>query len=175
MAVLIEAHSVIVRVDSILARYPGEWAGSVGDCPNGTHCMDGYVARVGFMHTDDVGAIVARLLTRGLRYFEDGRAHDVVVVDQQCGPMVRCDWLEVGRATKGKCRVTACRLKGTETELEIPEGWDYEGSFSQTFIFTPLGAMDKAMTFLRHEGGADVYLSRLTGDEVYMARANVDT
>jgi len=175
MSVLVEAISVIARIDSIEAHFPGGLLGYERACPNDTFCCDGYVARVGFMHPDDVQAFAQMLESHGLRYVHDGRACDFLVVDQQQGSMVSCDWLDVGRATGGGNTVTACRMRGMpDVELAHPEGWTYEGSLSQTFSFVSFEGMNKSMTFLRHEDGEDVYLSDLTGGEARIARAKID-
>jgi len=54
MAVLVEAISVIVRVDSINKKFPGGWIGFKDHVPNQTLCADNELARVGFMTSEDV-------------------------------------------------------------------------------------------------------------------------
>lgn len=174
MSVLVEANSVVARVDSLERLYSGGLLGYAYDCPNNSFCTDGYLARVGFMHTDDVESFIELLESHGLRYLRWKRAKDFLVVDQQRGPMVKCSWLECGHATGGGNTVTACRLKGApEVELAHPDGWCFEGSLSQTFGFVPHEGMAKTMTFLRHQDGVDVYLSKLTGGELYIGRSKV--
>ncbi|GMU73528.1 MAG: hypothetical protein AMXMBFR42_29810 [Burkholderiales bacterium] len=171
VSVLVEAISVIVDRNAIDARFPGGWDAFVRFVPNPTLCADPFLARVGFMHADDVRAFVEALEARGLRHLRDGNAVDVVVVDQQRGPTTRCDWVEFGKS-EGEFRVSACRRLGApDVQLATPEGWTYEGSLSQTFGFTPLESVDRSLTFLRHDDGVDVYVSRLTGEEVYMGRS----
>lgn len=51
-----------------------------------------------------------------------------------------------------------------------PDGWQYQGSLSQTYAFAPADHVDKSLKFLRHEDGVDVYLNSLTGKEVYLGR-----
>ena len=97
MAVLVEAISVIIRVDAIEARHAGGFDAFEAAIPNETACSDGELVRVGFMAPADVEAYVGALTAKGLRYVADGVAHDIVVVDQQRGPLVRCEWLEAGR------------------------------------------------------------------------------
>lgn len=171
MSVLVEAISIVIDRSAIDSRFPGGWTAFVRFVPNPTLCADPYLARVGFMHADDVRHFVHALGARGLRHVVDGTAVDVVVVDQQSGPTSPCDWAEFGK-TDGTVRVSACRKAGMpDVPIATPKGWTYEGSLSQTFGFVPLEAVDNSLTFLRHDDGVDVYLSRLTGKEVYMGRS----
>jgi hypothetical protein len=172
--VLIEATSVVVRLSAIEASYPGGWKAFVADAPNATLCGDGHLARVGFMDPSDVEGFVRRLERRGLRYLVDGSARDFLVVDQQLGPTAPCDWIGFGRADLppgSGHEVSGCWLLGESRDcLVTPDGWKYEGSLSQTFIFVPDGELEKSLHFLRHEDGCDVFLNVLTGREVYLAR-----
>lgn len=97
MAVLVEAISVIVRRDAVARSYPGGWDAFVDAVPNATLCADDDLARVGFMHPDDVGAFIGVLTRHGLRFVEDGHAVDIAVADQQRGLTSACDWLEFGK------------------------------------------------------------------------------
>lgn len=173
MSVLVEAISIVVDRDAIDARFPGGWDAFVQFVPNPTLCADPFLARVGFMHVDDVRHFVEALEARGLRHLRNGRAIDLVVVDQQRGPTTGCDWVEFGKLEGAVC-VSACRRRGEpDLPMACPEGWTYEGSLSQTFGFTPLETVDDSLAFLRHDDGVDVYLDRRTGKEVYIARSGV--
>jgi hypothetical protein len=173
MAVLVEAISVVIRRETIEARYPGGWAQFVADAPNHTLCADANLARVGFMHTSDVQQFVVGLEQFGMVYRE-GVARDLIVVDQQFGPLASCPWLDFGHVHIGSTRthrVAAARTAGDLSfRLFTPDGWVYTGSLSETYGFVPHGQEDKGLRFLRHEGGIDVYHSELTGKEVYIAR-----
>ncbi len=174
MAVPIEAISVVIRAEALLAAFDEDWEAFVAVAPNRTLCADGELVRVGFMTPDDVQAFVALLEGRGLVYVRDGRAVDLNVVDQQRGPMTPCDWLECGHMhdREKQQNVAACRLIGGEAEeLVVPPGWDYAHSLSRSFGFVPDGSEDRSLRFLRHENGMDVYLNLLTGEEVYVARS----
>jgi hypothetical protein len=172
MAVLVEATSVIARREKLEAAYPGGWAGFVADCPNRTLCADRHLARIGFMSPADVEAFVHRLEAVGMAFLRDGATVDIAVVDQMRGPTRRSDWLDWGHVDIEDRRVATCRLAGdTENRLITPDGWQYEKSLSATCGFVPNGAERKSLKFLRHEDGLDVYLSRLTGKEVFIGRA----
>jgi hypothetical protein len=126
VAVFVEFISVIVRRDAIDERYTGGWDSFVEDVPNRTLCADGSLARVGFMSPTDTKIYVDGLERKGLTYLRDGKAVDLVVVDELRGPMVDCDWIEYGQvALDGDRSVTACRMHGEdEPHVIFPEGRD---------------------------------------------------
>lgn len=146
--------------------------------PNQTLCADDHLVRVGFMQSADVEAFVNTLGAHGIHYLSDDTVVDLVVVDQQRGPMVPCEWLQFGRVTIGEGvgeSVAGCRFVGdTATVLATPDDWVFEGSLSQRFGFAPSGD-PQGLKFLRHEDGLDVYLSELTGDEVFVGRTSSDS
>ena len=173
MAVLVEAISVIVRVDAVEARYPGGWAAFRDAVPNATLASDREVARIGFMASADVEAYIRHLETNGLNFIRHGTSIDVVVVDQQRGPTKPCAWLDWGHVSISGDQIAACRLKGSKMmTLIMPEGWKFEGSLSQTFGFVPSGAEDKSLDIIETKDGMDVYRNRLTGRLVYVGRTD---
>ena len=176
MAVLIEAISVVIKRSVIDQKFPGGWEAFVEDCPNRTLCADSTLARVGFMTPVDVESYVKQLEKIGFIYIQAGEAIDLVVADQQRGLLANSKWVKFsygnfdGDPSK---RVAGCQIiDGVEKTLIAPDGWKYEGSLSQTFSFTPTEHVDKSLKFLRHEDGLDVYLSKLTGKEVYIGRTD---
>jgi hypothetical protein len=175
MAVLVEAISVIIRADAIEASYAGGLDAFEASIPNETACSDGDLVRVGFMTPADVQAYVGELTAKGLRYVVDGVAHDIVVVDQQRGPLARCDWIEAGRVSLdavGNERIAIAQLVGSQAEgLATPPGWEFENSLSRSFGFS--GNAEKpasGLRFLRHEDGMDVYQDDISGKEVFVGR-----
>lgn len=174
MAVLIEAISVVLKADSVIANYPGGWERFVADAPNQTLCADGQLVRLGFMTPDDVKVFVERLAHHGIFYLRDGRAQDVVIVDQQRGFAAPCDWAEFGRVDwQGDTakKVSACRAVGSQqSELVTPDGWTYDKSLTSQFSFIETRWVPEFMDFLRHENGLDVYRDLHTGKEVYVGR-----
>ena len=171
MAVLIEAISVVIKRTAIDDRYSGGWDAFVKDAPNQTLCADEHLARVGFMTPIDVESFIKRLELHGLVHLKDGIAQDIVVADQQRGVTTRCDWSEFGDVEIDRNSVKACKaVVDASSQLISPDGWVFEGSLSQTFMFTPTEHVDKSLTFLRHEDSLDVYLNALTGEEVYLGR-----
>jgi hypothetical protein len=175
MAVLLEAISVVIRCNRLLAAFSNDWEAFTRIVPNRTLCADDELVRVGFMVPDDAKVFVNTLEQRGLSYLVDGIARDLVVVDQQRGPLARCDWLEfshVDLAGDPKKRIAACRLSdSSQSMIFMPEGWVFEGSLSSSFGFMPNEHVEKSLIFSRHDDGLDVYRNRLTGKEVFVGRS----
>jgi hypothetical protein len=174
MAVLIEANSVIVRAEAILSAFQGGWESFKAKVPNQTMCADGELVRVGFMTPQDLEAFVKLLQHAGLTYLKDGHAVDIVVADQFQGLTAPCSWAQFGRVNMGgdtSRKVAACRLTGsTSNQVVTPPGWTYESSLSNTYGFIPSEQVSKGLKYLRHENGVDVYISSLTGKEVFIGR-----
>lgn len=172
MAVLVEGISVIVRRDAVARRYKGGWPSFVSDAVNSTLCADSEIARLGFMHPDDVGAFIGRLQVHGFVFLDQaGAAVDIVVVDQREGPTTACKWIEFfGQDVPGG-RVSAARLVGSrEQGLICPDGWTFEHSLSKSFEFHPGRKLNDNYEFVRHEHGTDVFRDRRTNKEVYITR-----
>lgn len=173
MAVLVEAISVVVRADAILARFPDGWAGFKASVTNATLCADGEIARVGFMSPYDVQSFIGELERAGLRYIEASEALDIAVFDQQRGPMSRCKWAEFGRIDwRGDStqKIAACRLIGSEIrQVVTPDGWSYEHSLSASFGFLREGAKG-TVEFLRREDGVDIVATPLSDNPLFIAR-----
>ena len=176
MAVLIEAISVIISVFAIEEKFPGGWSEFKAMVPNQTLCSDTEIARVGFMEPADVEAFIAELTTSSLIFLMQGSAIDIAVVDQQRGPTVQCDWLEVGHIDLGgntSHRVAAARLVNSDiSQIVTPDNWQFEGSLSHTFGFSPTESRKAGLNLLRVENGMEVYLNELTGKEVYVGRTS---
>ena len=174
MAVLVEGISVIIRRKAIEEKFPGGWEAFVDDVPNDTLCADDELARVGFMSPADVKAYVRHLEGLGFCCLSQGKSVDLVVADQLQGPAAPCDWGQFGHVTVGdnqSNRVAACRAVGSTVNMLIfPDGWQYEGSLSQTFGFVPGDHPENGMKFLRRENNVDVYHNSLTGREMYVGR-----
>jgi hypothetical protein len=172
MAVLVEATSIIIRVQAIHAHYPGGWLSFTQNVPNRTFCSDDEVARIGFMSPTDCKASIEHLGDHGIMFLKDERSSDLVIADQMRGFTVACDWAEFGRIEiRPGQTVSAAQLKDTTNRrLFCPDDWKYEGSLSEQFGFIPAGTEYKSLRLLRHEQGLDVYLNLVTGREVYVGR-----
>ena len=176
MPVLVEAISVVIKAAAIIKHYPGGWPAFERNPPNRTLCADGELVRVGFMVPADVKAFVDGLSKYGICYQVDGKAADLVVVDQQRGFATPCDWAEFRQGPLGgdpKKRVSGCSLVGSEVpELVTPDGWIYEDSLSAKFRFIETGENPAFMQYLGQKNGLDVYLDLRTGKKMYVGRSN---
>jgi Flp pilus assembly protein TadD len=174
MPVLIEALSVVVRREAIARRYKGGWPGFVADALNKTLCADADIARLGFMHPDDVSAFVQRLERHRLVFLDAaGKSVDIVVVDQRNGPTTPCGWIEFYRQGVPGGTVSAARSADSrEEELFCPNKWEFERSLSNNFEFHPSANVNEDLAFVRREHGTDVFRDRRTGKEVFIGRTS---
>ena len=152
MAVLVEAISVLIRMDSVRSKMAGGEARFELLIPNATYCDDGELARVGFLGPPDVEAFIGELEEAGLTFMEDGRCVDFAVCDQQQGLTAPCDWIEfchlpmeggkVGAAWifEGERFGFGIHLSSPRIQLATPPGWEFEGSLSDKFNFVPVDA-----------------------------------
>jgi hypothetical protein len=142
-------------------------------------CADRELARIGFMAPSDVESYVTALSAHDILYQVQGKARDLVVVDQMRGPLVTCDWIEFGHLNLDNDqakRIAACRKSGSLiNQIVTPEGWTFDSSLSSSFGFAPSGQECKSLKFLRREQGLGVYLNELTGREVFVGRAGSNT
>jgi hypothetical protein len=175
MAVLVEGISVIIKSSAIIDRYPGGWETFENEVPNDTLCADNELVRIGFMAPADVQAFVERLENHGIVYLKNGKAEDLVVIDQVRGPAAPCDWIKFGHIKLGgnpNKTIAACLLEGSQSQIvRVPDGWEYEKSLSANFGFTPNESKDEQLVFVESRDGIDVYIDMNTGKQVYVGRA----
>lgn len=116
MAVLAEMYSVVVRVSTLLADYPGGVATYEADCPNRTFCSDGEVCRVGFMSWADTEAFLQSLR----RFTITPEAGVVAIVREDKGLLQASEWLEFHRIEG----IPTARLVDSTVEVLVaPPGW----------------------------------------------------
>jgi len=172
MAVLVEANSIIVRVEAIHDRFKGGFTAFADDVPNSTLCSDGEIARVGFMNPNDGSDYIDRLVGFGLIFKRGEKCEDIGVALQGDGLALPCDWLDYGtiEIATGQT-VCAVWLKGSAgRQVFCPERWSYERSLSRQYLITSPDHVGKALSFLRRDNGIDVYRDALTGQEVFIGR-----
>jgi hypothetical protein len=183
MAVLVEAISVVFRLDAVRSKWNGGWDAFVELVPNNTLCYDDYLARVGFMDPDRVRSYIGLAARSGLTPLEDDQFKDLAVVDQVSGPTALCKWLEFGRLPFGDsgAEVSACwfmpisrrdlpglHIPDTETgHIAVPHGWTIDHSPSMHFV--PNESVQDELTFLRYEDGLAVFRREASGQEVFFA------
>ena len=74
MSVLVEATSVLVRIDAITNKFSGGFDAFESAVPSDTLCVDNEIAGVGFMTPVDVEAFVKKLERNGSVYQREGQA-----------------------------------------------------------------------------------------------------
>jgi len=130
--------------------------------------MDSKLARIGFMTPVDVGSFVDYLEKNGLVFILNGKAEDIVVVDQFKGPTVPCDWLEVVNCSVENIPCVACKLKNdSATTIYVPANW--ENKESKT-IRIEREEIEKRLLYLGREDNVECYLDLYTLKEVYVGR-----
>jgi Tfp pilus assembly protein PilF len=169
VAVLVEGISVIARRDRLDELFPGGSEQYIADCPNATACADDYLVRIGFMGPDGVRGLVRRLECLGFVHLDaEGKAQDLVVIDQLRGPMSKCDWVEHGQAEIGGNGIAIARFAGDTTATMIaPPGWNYNDSLTHKHRFVPLEQAKSSLKFLCDEDGMYIYFDPLSGQRFY--------
>jgi hypothetical protein len=171
MAVLVEGISVVIRRDAIVRTFGPSWDAFVVAVPNRTLCADPEIARVGFMHPDDVQAYVVQLGTKGMLHLRTENAVDLVVVDQLRGPTSHCDWLDFGSVDLQGHKVSAARLKGSALlKTAVPDGWTYATSLSSGFTFVSKDAVPLAIGKVTQQDGMGAARDLDTNQELFMGR-----
>lgn len=172
MAVLIEALNVVVRLNTIRAKFIGGLEAFSENVPNKSLCMDSKLARVGFMSPADVNVFIAYLERSGLIFISNGKAKDIVVVDQSKGPTVACDWIRIITVKYHDHECLACKLKSepdNALSLQVPIGW--EPGESKLF-FVDNEEMKNRMVYLGKDGNVECYFDLNTGKDLYVGRTS---
>jgi hypothetical protein len=174
MAVLIEALSVVIRLETVADKYPGGVEQYIEDCPNHSLCLDDDLVRVGFMTGCDALDFIRSLERLGFKHIGDYDEFDeLAVVDQHDGIVRPCDWLEYANVVifKGDLRISVCKITGSAIDsIAFPAGWVYENSLSKKTIALDPAEFDGRMTFLRREGNVYFYHDKVTGMETFVKR-----
>lgn len=171
MAVLIEAISVVIQIETIAEKYPGGIERYIDDCPNRTLCMDETIVRVGFMTGVDAQDYIESLECLGFSCAVGDEFDEIAVVDQFDGLFLPCDWLEHLKLVifEGDMRLSICKSKGKSIgDIAFPLGWRYETSLSKRTLSVDSKHLEERMVFLRSEGEVDYYLDTLSGEEMFV-------
>lgn len=196
MAVLVEGASIIVRRDSIDARFKGGWEAFKDILPTSPSCWDDNIVGVYFMDPRDADAFIEVLEMGGLVHLKDDNCVDMAVVDQKNGPIHSARWLQFVPdhfPTDGSDnKVSGCWFirdtlrnmygirmpdgwePGGRIMFYVPKDWSYETSISKVCRSIPREEVRDRLKFLRREGRVDVYLDRKTGKEVYTGRPVIE-
>ena len=171
MAVLVEAFTVVTRIETIRAKYPGGMDSFYRSCPEGCFCMDdNIVGVIGFCMLRDADDFAASLLDFGFTYYVDGEFGEIAVLDQTDGLVVPCPWLEFDGAElfDGEPKLSVCRVKGcTSTGTSVPVRWYQRYTEGRRCLAMDGRDRERRMVFLRSENGADYFRDIPTGQECY--------
>lgn len=130
MAVLIEAVSVIVRMEAIQNKFFGGISAFYAAIPNDTYCSDGSLCRVGFMSDADAHFYMSELMRNGLHRPLDNKENtDIAYAQQDVGLVRPCSWLTTGPFVidHENHTVLACSLNNDSQQgLAVPPHWSYE-------------------------------------------------
>ena len=136
MSILIEALSLVVPRRVLDVSWP--------DGADGWFChaylsddvrhavMDDHLACVSALDPEPLLALVEELKELGVVVSDDGRAYDLVMVDQETGPVLPADWLVVERHAHGFTRAwhaAGMWADGEPGELDTPRDWRLEHSW----------------------------------------------
>lgn len=169
MAVICEAISVLIAVETLIRTFPDGPAGYEQACPNESFCSDGVLTRVGFMHHNDSKEWVQRLEDLGFTYVYQAQsgayqAIDLIVVDQLQGPLAECDWLDTDIVDGDRWAWLHEYGRGIES---APSGWLRGRSQDMTFH-----AKEDEMTMpISHGDVFDESIDPVTGETIYVGRS----
>ena len=159
MAVLAEMYSVVVRVATLAADYPGGVEAYEADCPNATFCSDGEVCRVGFMSWADTESFL-RSLQRFNIAPETGM---VAVIREDKGPLQANEWLEFHRIDG----TPMARLAESTVEFFVaPPGWK---PGHRNVLMTEAELRQREL--IASKGGVESYRDPSTGEVLHVGRA----
>lgn len=176
MAVLIEGISVVIRCRSIAEKAFGGVAEFMNALPNKTLRSDGELACVHFMNPHDTKSYVDFLSGRGLVYRDAGGVPvDIVIVGQNRGPMVSCDWIDFGHTdwdNNPRQPIAVCCAQPTKNSgVVAPEGWSYAESLTANSRFVMGDDIPPNLEFVQHDDGVDVLRDKETGQKFFVSRS----
>jgi hypothetical protein len=153
--------SVVIRVPTLMAAYPGGAEAYETNCPNGSFCSDGEVCRVGFMSWADVETLLGILR----RFNLTPEAGAVAVIREDKGLLLASEWLEFRRIDG----IPIGRLVDSKTEFLVsPPGW--EPGMQRVPI---IGADLQKWEPVEDRGGLTSYRDPSTGQVLHVGRAFV--
>ena len=191
MPVFCEALSVIIKIESINARFKGGWDSFLEIIPNETFCADGEIARVGFMSLENAMQFLKLLDSRGLKYnplINDIALYDAREIFIKLKPDFSdyseskdCKWLQAGRPISFNDNdplmcwmIKPGQKRGEITDEQLdacsfPDNVNIEKEDSARMYH----AEDtRKLKYLRTEDGLDVYWDGDKQKEVYTTSDN---
>jgi hypothetical protein len=159
VAVLAEMYSIVVRVSTLLAYYPGGVATYEADCPNRTFCSDGEVCRVGFMAWADAEAFLLSLR----RFSITLEAGVVGIIREDKGLLRESQWLEFHRI---EGTPTARLVDSTVEVFVAPPGWVPGG---RQVLTSEADLLQQEL--VADQNGVASYRDATTGEILHVGRA----
>ncbi|MFS2316347.1 hypothetical protein RMQ97_00290 [Maricaulis sp. D1M11] len=135
MPVLVEALTIIVRKAAVEALPDGgeRLDGRLKGTPSQRN--DGELYACTLVTPEDVQAFAKSLEDEGLVLVEDKKARDFCIVDQNDGPTLPCDWLELMHypwQDKPDQLILIARQTGSRVaRVSMPAEWDWDRSMSK--------------------------------------------
>jgi hypothetical protein len=150
-------------------------------------CTDEELVRVGFFSPAEVKVYVDSLVSDGLLFlppkklfglFNTSRKHsDLVVVDQNSGPTIPCEWLQFSKMPlkdsgvivsicwlfEDKPLAAGTAFRGSQMDIHTPIGWS--PAVNNTIHYDDDSIAQ--LVFLKTENGLDVYEDKKTGKVLY--------
>jgi hypothetical protein len=170
MSVLVEAITVIVRVDTVERVFPGGLDAFQASVPNTTFRSDGFLTAVGFMTPTDVEVFVLGLQREGMVHVRDGVSVDIAVADQMRGTLTPCAWLEVGTDDQGN---KVASLRGASARpMAVHANWRPHAKLTFSPGAIPDLPIDEetGLRYMLDDRGQKLYLGQRFEDDDPQAR-----
>lgn len=168
MSILLEGISLVLENRALRHRYPGGSEAIVRDFGRECFCADGHISRLSFLSMHDAQLCLGVLQAAGFAYRPSEPGGDVVLVDQNVGPVQSCIWLEFGRRQELPVCWHAAARPG---RVHVPVGW--EPGRSPVYEMVPDVPFRRRLRFIKTEDRRDWYQDRRTGEFLCMDRAFV--
>lgn len=164
MAVVVEAYTVLIRIEAIKSSLAGGVSRFLQLVPNQTLCSDGVLCRVAFMALEDAIFFSNQLFAEGITPATDEaiESSDIALALHTGKMICPCTWIQLDQFEIGAPEklVWGATVKGwEELPLAFPEGWSYE--------------MHQSLSFIEASGAKDVTAPNSTTREMVDKDGNV--
>jgi hypothetical protein len=126
MAIIVKFSTVVIRIKTIEAKYPGGMDAFMKDY---SIRRDFNIVGLLFMSTGDQEEVIDKLESVGFSYIVNDEFVDIAAVDEYGGLFLPCSWLETSITTfpKREIKVSTCWLKGSaDRDIGIRLGREYD-------------------------------------------------
>ena len=155
----IDGFCLVVRVSALAERFPGGVTAFLAGGEELTACSDGKLARIAFMHRDDLARFGAELDEIGFGPSSE-RPADWACVSAATGVEAGCEWIDFGRYGG----IEAAWLRGSNPEpLVIPPQWTTKAQLDN-------GIDRSRLRFVSRDGAVETWEHIDTGARHYITR-----